>query len=196
MRSPSVRRLSPLLLAAALACACSEPPDKEMHQAQGAIDAARAAGAEEYAPEELKAALAALARSQEAVRQRDYRLALNHALDSREQAQNAAKQAADQKALVRSEAEHALTDVTALLTRANARLRLAGASRPLRPRLVDASTNIARAEGVVQKARAALKAGDYLPARKLLNDAEAEIRAVLTHIGALTIATRPVRRRR
>ena len=35
--------LGPALLAIASLVACGEPPDKEMHQAQGAIDAARAA---------------------------------------------------------------------------------------------------------------------------------------------------------
>ena len=77
--------------------ACGEPPDKEMHQAQGAIDAARAAGADTYAPDEFKAAVDALARAQDAVAQRDYRLALNNALDSRERAQNAARMGADRQ---------------------------------------------------------------------------------------------------
>ena len=45
MRALSVVLL-PLLL---LATACSEPPHKELDRAQGAIDAARAAGAEQYA---------------------------------------------------------------------------------------------------------------------------------------------------
>ena len=72
-----------------MACG-GEPPDKEMQQAQGAIDAARAAGADQYAHEEFAAAQEALTHANEAVEQRDYRLALNHALDSRERAQNAA----------------------------------------------------------------------------------------------------------
>ena len=78
-------------LAAAMACA--EPPDKEIQQAIGAIDAARAAGAAEYAAEDFTAAQDALTRANDAVELRDYRLALNHALDSRERAQNAAKMA-------------------------------------------------------------------------------------------------------
>jgi hypothetical protein len=50
-----------LLLATALACAaCTSPPDKEMNQARGALEAARAAGADRYAPDEYKAAVAAL----------------------------------------------------------------------------------------------------------------------------------------
>ena len=81
--------------AALLITACGDPPNKEMDQAQGAIDAARAAGADRYAATEYTAATDALKRSQDAVAQRDYRLALNEALNSREHAQNAAREGAD-----------------------------------------------------------------------------------------------------
>ena len=66
-----------------LASACTSPPNKEMDQAQGAIDAARAAGAERYAAKELAAANAALKSANDAVQEGDYRLALNHALEPR-----------------------------------------------------------------------------------------------------------------
>ena len=49
-------------------------------------------------PTEFAAATTALKNANDAVRQRDYRLALNHALESREQAQNAARDAADTRA--------------------------------------------------------------------------------------------------
>ena len=62
-----------------------------MDQAQGAIDAARAAGAEQFAKEEFAAAVDSLRRSEEAVTQGDYRLALSLAIDGRGRAQNAAK---------------------------------------------------------------------------------------------------------
>ena len=62
-----------------------------MNQAQGAIDAARAAGAERFATAEFAAATDALKRSEDAVAAGDYRQALSHAIDSRERAQNAAK---------------------------------------------------------------------------------------------------------
>ena len=106
-----------------LIAACAEPPAKEMHQAQGAIDAARAAGAEEYAADELKLAVDGLAKYQEAVAARDYRLALAHALDSRERAQNAAKTAVDGRAKARGDAERQLAEAVALVQRAEARLR-------------------------------------------------------------------------
>src|SRR3954466_11122566 len=94
------------------AAACGDPPSREMDQAQGAIDAARAAGADRYAASEYQAAVGALKSAQDAVAQRDYRLALNHALDSRERAQAAAKQAAVQQVALRSAAERRLGQVT------------------------------------------------------------------------------------
>src|SRR5215831_15106615 len=124
-----VRRVGPVVLLAALAAACAEPPDKEIQQAQGAIDAARAAGADEYAHEEFAAAQQALKRAQDAVGERDYQLALNHALDSRERAQNAAKAAADHKAAARVDAEHAIAAADAALADSRARLKAAEGSR-------------------------------------------------------------------
>ena len=100
-----------------------------MDQAQGAIDAARAAGADRYATEEYQAAVEALKQAQEAVTQRDYRLALNHALDSRERAQTAAKEAAGQQVTLRSGAERRLGEVTAMLAQANQRLAAAESAR-------------------------------------------------------------------
>jgi hypothetical protein len=96
------RSSRPAFLAAALlVCACAEPPNKEIGQAQGAVDSARAIGADRYAPEEYAAATTALKQAGDAVNDRDYRLALNHAIESREHAQNAAREAADRRARAR-----------------------------------------------------------------------------------------------
>src|SRR5919197_6527706 len=97
--------MSACIVAAVLAAACGDPPNKEMDQAQGAIDAARAAGADRYATEEYTAATTTLKQANEAVTQRDYRLALNLALESREHAQNAARDAANTRARIRGEVE-------------------------------------------------------------------------------------------
>ena len=72
------------MLVLVLLAACGTPPHKEMDQAQGAIDAARTAVDDRYAPDEFRAAERSLTLANEAVSQRDYRLALNHALESRE----------------------------------------------------------------------------------------------------------------
>ncbi|MFN8644432.1 MAG: DUF4398 domain-containing protein [Candidatus Binatia bacterium] len=74
-----------------LAGACAAPPDKELSTAQGAIDAARAAGAAEFASDDLAAAEQTLAQARTSVSERDYRGALAHALDAHLKAQAAAR---------------------------------------------------------------------------------------------------------
>src|SRR5260370_24602861 len=95
--------LSLALVAAIASAACGDPPEKELQQAQGAIDTARAAGADQYAREEFTAAEEALKRAHDAVAQRGYRQALNSALDARERAQTAAKESVNHKATARAQ---------------------------------------------------------------------------------------------
>ncbi|HZR26929.1 MAG TPA: hypothetical protein VFA59_25260 [Vicinamibacterales bacterium] len=158
----SPRRFVPCVVALALATfACGSPPDKEIQQAQGAIDAAKAAGADQYAHDELVAADKALTDANAAVNERDYRLALNHALDAREHAQAAAKQAGDGKAAARADADRALRDATQAMNEAKARLKAAETARVAPRTLADARRLIADGEATLQKARTAFSAGEY-----------------------------------
>ena len=165
-----------------------------MDQAQGAIDAARAAGADRYAATEFTAATDALKRSQDAVTQRDYRLALNEALDSREHAQNAAREAADTKAQVRGEVEREMAEIAALMAQANTRLTAAPRSR-IPARTIEAQRHeLAALEDRVQKVGEAVQVGDYLSARASLEGVKGRISAVAA---ALTPSTsQSVRRTR
>jgi hypothetical protein len=160
----STRRLlqSLAVLAAVAGAACGDPPDKEMQQAQGAIDAARAAGADQYARDEFAAAEDALKRSHEAVDQRDYRQALNTALDARERAQEAAKETVNKKAIARADATKAMADADAALHDSRARLRAAEAARAPARVLAAARKAIDNGEIAVQEARTAFDKGDYL----------------------------------
>jgi hypothetical protein len=180
-----VRRVLPLgtiLLSVFLTVACSEPPNKELHQAQGAIDAARAAGAAVYAPEELKGAVDALTRAQDAVGQRDYRLALNHALDSRERAQAAAKRAADERATVRSEAERLLADTAAAISVATVRLRAAEDAHTPAEGTATLRAAIETARNATEAAGNALAKEDYLGARKELQGISRAIAAAVESV--------------
>jgi uncharacterized protein DUF4398 len=160
--SPQRRFLPCIAVIMALAAvACGDPPDKEIQQAQGAIDAARAAGADQYARDEIAAAQKALKDANDAVADRDYRLALNHALDAREHAQTAAKQAGDGKAAARADADRVLRDATQALAEARTRLKSAEAARVSPRTLNDARRLIADGDETVQKARAAFQAGNY-----------------------------------
>jgi hypothetical protein len=181
-----------LALCTLLASACAEPPHKEMDQAQGAIDAARAAGAEQYAVTEYGAATTALKNSNDAVAVRDYRLALNYALESREHAQNAAREAADTKAQVRGEVERTMAEIAALLAQANTRIAAAEQARVPQRLLREPAGEVAAVNLRVQEAGEAVMAGDYLAARTALEGVKERIDKTLAAIDA---AQAPRRRR-
>ncbi len=191
------RRLSPLalLLMALLVGGCAEPPNKELHQAQGAIDAARAAGADQYAKEEYAAAVDALKRANDAVAQRDYRLALNNALDSRERAQNAARDAADRKAQARGAVERALAELTVTMAQAQSRLDAAPATRATRTALRPPRATLAAANAAVQKAGAAIEAGDYPAAMRALEGVKSNVDGAIAQIDTAVAAATRARRR-
>jgi hypothetical protein len=191
-----LRWLLPAVLAIALAsAACAEPPNKEMDQAQGALDAAKAAGAEQYAADEYKAAADALKRAHDAVAQSDYRLALNHAIDSRERAQNAARQSADGKAQVRAEAERTMMEVSGMIVQANARLENARKARVSRTRLASPAQEVATVSEEVQNAGEMLKTGNYMEARTRLQDLKSRMEKTITTIETV-VKPAAARRRR
>jgi hypothetical protein len=167
------------VLAAALALACGTPPNKEMDQAQGAIDAARAAGADRYATAEFEAATTSLKLANDAVAQRDYRLALNHALESRDHAQNAAREAADTRARIRGEVERAMAEVAGLLAQASATMAAAEKARVPRRTLTEAQSALAQVNADVQKAGAAMKADDFMAAQPPLMGVRERIEKVI-----------------
>jgi hypothetical protein len=168
-----------------------------MHQAQGAIEAARAAGAAEYATEEFRAAEGALSKSQAAVAERDYRQALSFALDARERAQEAAKTAAENRARARSEIDLLLASTDTAYERAVGALEAATAARVPEPQLAPARKVLAEAKASLDTARAAVEAGDYAAARASAEPLGIAIEAARSEIDAAAQARanrRPARR--
>jgi hypothetical protein len=182
-----MRRLLTLLCMVLLCAACSEPPQKEIDRAQGAIEAARAAGAEQYAPSELAAATTALQQSHDAVRQGEFRIALSRALDAGERAKDAAKQAADGKARARSDVESTITATSAALQQLRTAIKSAEAARVGATRIATARQTAAGADATLQKARALLKSEQYLDARDALKGTSGRI---TQQIDALSEASR------
>jgi uncharacterized protein DUF4398 len=175
-----VRRLRlPLAFAAVLmGAACGDPPDKELQQARSAIESARGAGADVYAREEFGAAETALKNATDAVEQRDYRLALNRALDARERAQSAANEAIARKAAARTDASRALAVAGRVLNDARAKLRNAEAARAPARVLAPARRAIADSDRAVQEARTSFGQGAYASAAEVAVDATTRLRAV------------------
>jgi hypothetical protein len=168
-RWPARAGASAWLLAAVISSSCAAPPNKEMDQAQGAIDAARAAGAEQYAASEYTAATTSLKQANDAVVQRDYRLALNYALESREHAQSAARDAADTRARIRGDVERLMAEVTILRTQANTRLNAGPSAGVPAARLRAARQALAQITKELQEVDAMMKRGDYPSAQPRLD---------------------------
>jgi len=142
-----------MLVGAIVLAACAEPPTREIGQAQGALDAARAGGAEAYARPQFQAADAALKKAHAAVAERDYRQALGYALDAREQARTAAREASAARARAATDVAHAIQTTARGIETARARL-----TGPQRARLGPALDALA---AQLQEARSAVAAGDY-----------------------------------
>ncbi len=192
LRAPA---LPVLLLALSLTVGCGgEPPDKEMQQAQGALDAAQAAGADKYAVNEFTAAQQALAHANDAVTQRDYRLALDRALDSRERAQNAAREAADGKAAARSAAERALDRAQKDLDAVVATLEAAETGKVPARLLAAPRASLDIVKTSLQEVRATLAKGEYLEVPPRATAATASLAATSAAIAAASAP--PARRRR
>lgn len=127
--------------------------------------AARAAGADTYAPAELRAAEQALAGYEAAVQQRDYRQALRFAVEARNGAYEAAKRAADEKAAARSRAEQLLASFDDLVRAASTRPT---ASRAAAERL---RAGVKSATATLQKARSLVEQQQYGQAIAVLTPA-------------------------
>ena len=190
--------LGALVCAAAFSIACSAPPQKEIDRAQQAVDTARAAGAERYAPEAFGAATAALQQSHDAVEQRDYRLALSRAVDANDRAQEAIRAASENKAKARSASEAAVNSANAALMQLHARVKAAETAKVPARELAPAREAIQDAESTLQKARALLAADDYAAASEAVSGLDEQIRSEIRVVDAaitLRTARRPARKR-
>ena len=139
-----------------------------------------------YASEEFEAASAALARATAAVNNRDYKLALNYALDARERALVAARTAAEQRVRVRSQIEQQFADIDTARRAFDARLVQADAAKVARTALGSGRASSARVAKALADARPLLDAGDddaaaalLKPLAELLTKARSEIDAAI-----------------
>jgi hypothetical protein len=127
------------------------------------------------------------------VDQRDYRLALNRALDARERAQNAAKEAVTRKAAVRADASRALALAGRALNDARAKLKSAEAARVPPRVLAPARRAIADADLAVQETRTAFGQGSYATVIEAANALTTRLHGVARDLEG---AAGPVPRRR
>ena len=167
--------VSAAIIASSIVACGGNPPDKEIEQAQTAVDAARAASADRYSKEDFNASTDALKNAHAAVDARDYRLALNYALEAKDRADTAARDAVDRKATARSDADRALRNAALLLVDIRAKLRTAQGRQPAR--VVNPAKKVAAdSERVVQEARTAFEREDYPKVLEMLAAPMARLR--------------------
>jgi len=140
-----------------------------------------AAGAERFATGGLVGARTALMQARDAVNQRDYKLALNHALDSREKAQAAARAAANARGALQEQLERAMTAATARLERARGVIE-DGRAELTRARLRRARATEAKLTATLQEARAAFEAQNYARAQTLVTGLEKALDSLLAEL--------------
>jgi hypothetical protein len=175
--------------------ACAAPPREELEQARVAIDAARQAGGERFAATEFAAAGDALGKADAAVAARDYRLALNYALESREHAQNATRIASDTRTGLQRDAERSIADAKELLQRAAAALKAPAGAQLSRRARRQAQERLARLETDLQKAGAALEKEDYKAASGLSAEVKRQAEALISLLSNGRTSQSPQRQR-
>jgi hypothetical protein len=177
-----------------VATGCSEPPQKEIDQAQTALELARAAGADKYATTEYNDAATALQKARASVVQRDYRLAVNYAIDSRQRSQDAIRQAADGKSRAQRGAEAIVIDISTRASTLQNRVKAAEAARVPAKELQHAREAMAAAQTRLQEARTQIGAGNYEEATKTLTEVRENLDAAIAEVAK--IPQRPPRKRR
>lgn len=91
---------------------CSRPPTEELMQAEAALQAAQAEGAEDYAPNDFKAAAEALADAKSKTESRDYDAARTSAVEAKQKADIAKASVGPERMKMRGEIETTLVIVT------------------------------------------------------------------------------------
>lgn len=177
-----------------VAAGCSEPPQKEIDQAQTALDLARAGGADKYATAWYNDAASALQKARVAVDQRDYRLALNYAIESRQRAHDAIRQAADGKARAQRAAEAIVIDISTRASTLQGRVKAAEAARAPAKDLRNAREAMTTAQTRLQEARTLIGAGNYEGAIETLTEVRGNLDAAIGEVER--IPQRPARKRR
>ena len=179
---------------ALLSSGCSEPPQKEIDQAQAAVDGAKNAGAESYAADEYNAAVTALQKSRDAVTQRDYREALNYAIDARQRGADAAKQAVAGRTRAHAAAEKLVTECSARASQLDTDIRVAEGAHVAPRDLRSVRTTLADAQSALQETRNSMDAGNYAEVVTALTEVRRKLDAAIAAVDALR--QRPPRRRR
>ena len=127
----------------------------------GAPSISVARSQEQLAPEETAAAAAGVQKARTAVEQRDYRLALSYAIDARQRAQDAVRQAGEGRKRAQQAIETLYSEVATRANRLQTSLRAAEAAHAKPKDLNAARATLAGARTALQEASTAITLGKF-----------------------------------
>jgi predicted S18 family serine protease len=178
-----------------LTAACSEPPQKEIDQAQAAVDAARSAAADRYAADEYNGAAETLQKARAAVDQRDYRQALSYAIDARQRAAEATKSAGEAKARLKTDDEGAFKAQADRVTHLETLLHEDEAAKASAQQVRAARQAVDAARASLQESRVLLDGGNYADAAVALAGVRTKVDLAAREVDAIPQHARPAKRR-
>lgn len=154
---------------AAVVSSCAGPPNEEITQADAAIQAAQAAGADAYAPDDFKAASDALADAKAKVESKDYKGAKEAAMTAKEKAEAAKANAEKGKEEKKAEAEQKMSALKTEWDAVKAEVaKVKGkAAGELKQTESDIETQVSTIQGQIDQ-------GNYADAVKALDEATAK----------------------
>lgn len=170
---------------------CSEPPQKEIDQAQSAVDAARAAGADKYAAEEYSGAATTLQKARDSVEQRDYRQALSYALDARQRALEASHLVPEARARAKTSAEAAFKATSEQAGRLENAIRNAEEQKVPARELRAPRQTLSAARSALQEARTLLDRGNYAEAAASLPPVREKLELATKGVASIPPRPRP-----
>jgi colicin import membrane protein len=183
--------------------ACSKPPEQAMQAGSAALEEAKAAGAETYAPDALQAAQDALNRAEAEKKAQDEKFVLFRSYKSSEEMYAQAKveldaatqAAAAGKELAKADATAAIEAATAALASANEALAAAPKSKDSKADLELWANDLSTYATTVTEAEAAIASEDYLGAKSQAESVTAKATEISASIQAAIEKVNAAKRR-
>jgi colicin import membrane protein len=183
--------------------ACSKPPEQAMQAGSAALEEAKAAGAETYAPDALQAAQDALNRAEAEKKAQDEKFVLFRSYKSSEEMYAQAKveldaatqAAAAGKELAKADATAAIEAAKAALASANEALAAAPKSKDSKADLELWANDLSTYATTVTEAEAAIASEDYLGAKSQAESVTAKATEISASIQAAIEKVNAAKRR-
>lgn len=166
--------------------ACAKPPQAEIDAVNAALDEAKNAEAEIYAPDSLKAAQDAISAMQAELDVQNGKFALFRSYEKAKELANAAKDAAVKakddaaanKEQVKSEAETLMNEVQTALTEANDLMKKAPKGKGSQADLAALQADLDTVQPMIDEAKASFDGGKFMDAKTKLEEAKAKVSSV------------------